>query len=61
MNRTTINCAPTTLDDHLKDDSHYFTLARAKVCSAVQFCNRMRIQYFKEDIFCIFNVDSRER
>ena len=60
MNRTTINYAPTTLDDYLKDDSHYFTSARAKVRTAVQFCNRMGIQYFKEDTFCIFNIDSRE-
>ncbi len=60
MNRTTTNCAPTTPDDHLEDNSHYFTPARAKVRGAVQFCDRMGIQYFKEDIFRTFNVGSRE-
>ena len=60
MNRTTTNRAPTTPDDHLEDDSHYFTPARAKVRGAVQFCDRMGIVYFKEDIFRLFNVGSRE-
>lgn len=35
MNRTTTNYAPTTPDDHLKDDGHYFTPARAKVHGTV--------------------------
>ena len=60
MNRTTTNRAPTTPDDHLDDDSHYFTPARAKVRGAAQFCDRMGIDYFKEDIFRLFNVGSRE-
>ena len=61
MNCTTTDCAPTTPDDHLDDDSHCFTPARAKVRGAVQFCDHMGVQYFKEDIFRTFNVGSRER
>ena len=61
MNRTTTNYAPTTPDDHLEDDNHYFIPVRVKVCVVVQFCDCMGIQYFKENIFHIFNVGSYER
>ena len=37
MNRTTINYVLTTPDDQLKDDSHYFIPARAKIHSVVLF------------------------
>ena len=45
---------------NLEDDSHYFTPARVKVRGAVQFCDRMGIDYFKDDIFRTLNVGSRE-
>ncbi len=51
MNRSTIKRALTTPDEDRKDNSHYFTPARAKVPGAVEFCDRMRIEHFKEDIF----------
>lgn len=60
MNRTTTNRAPSTPDEDHEDNSQYFTLARAKVRGAVEFCDRMGIDYFKEDIFRTFNVSSRE-
>lgn len=60
MNYTTTNCTPTTLDNQLGDDNHYFTPARAKLCGAIQLCNQIEINYFKENIFHIFNVNSRE-
>lgn len=62
INRTTTNHTPTTPDDRLEDDSRYSipASARAKVRGAVQFCNWMGIDCFKEDIFCTFNFDSCE-
>ena len=60
MNRSTIKCAFTTPDEDREDNSHYFTPARAKVRGAAEFCDRMRIEHFKEDIFRTFNVSSRE-
>lgn len=60
MTRTTTDRAPATPDDDLEDDSHYFTPVRAKVCGAVQFCDRMGVDYLKEDNFRTFNVDIRE-
>lgn len=60
MIRTTTNRAPATPDDDPEDDSHYFTPAKAKVHGAVHFCDRMEVDYLKEDIFRTFNVGSRE-
>lgn len=60
MNCTITNCALITPNDYLKDDSHYFIPTRIKVRVVVQFCDYMKIQYFKEDIFCTFNVSSCE-
>lgn len=41
-----------TLDqENYKDNSYYFIPARAKICSVIQFCNQIRIEYFKENIF----------
>ncbi len=60
MDRTTLNRAPATPPENHEDNSHYFTPARAKVRGAVEFYDRMGIEYFKEDIFRTFNVSSRE-
>ncbi len=60
MNRSTIKRALTTPDEDQEDNSHYFTPAREKVCGAAEFCDQMRIEHFKEDIFRTFNVSSRE-
>lgn len=60
MDRSTLNRAPATPPENREDNSHYFTPARAKVRGAVEFCNRMGIESFKEDIFRTFNVSSRE-
>lgn len=62
MNRTTTSRAPAFRMKTLReDDSHYLTLARAKVHGTVQFCDRIGVDHFKEDIFRIFNVGSRVR
>ncbi len=60
LNRSAIKCALTTPDEDREDNSHYFTLARTKVCSAAEFCDWMGIEHFKEDIFRTFNVSSQE-
>ncbi len=60
MNRSTIKGALTTPDEDRKNNSHYFTPSRAKVCGVAEFCDQMGIEKFKEDIFQTFNVSSRE-
>lgn len=40
--------------------SNYFTSTRAKVRGAIQFCEKMGIQNFKEDVFRTFGVSSRQ-
>ena len=60
MNRTTTNRAPPTPNWNLKDNDHYFTPTRAKFRGAVEFRDRIGIDYFKEDNFRAFNVSSRE-
>ncbi len=60
MNRSTIKRALITLDEDREDNSHYFTNAGAKVRDAAEFCDRIGIEHFKEDIFRTFNVSSRE-
>ena len=60
MTRTTINPAPQTPDNEDREGhGHYFTPARAKVRGAVQFCERMGIDYVKRDVFRTFNVSTR--
>lgn len=58
MNCITTNCTPTTPDNYLENDSHYFTPAKAKVYSVVQFCDQIGINYFGQKIFCDFNIVS---
>ncbi len=60
MNPSTIKRALTTPEEDREDHSHYFTPARAKVYDAAEFCDRMGIEHFKEDIFRTFNVSSQE-
>ena len=60
MNRTTTNQAPQTPPEDREGHGHYFTPARAKVRGAVQFCERMGIEYFKGDVFRTFNVSHRQ-
>ena len=60
MKHTTTNCAPTTANNDHENNTHYFTPAKAKVRDAVEFCDRIGIDYFKEDIFRTFNVSNRE-
>ncbi len=60
MDCSTIKRALTTPDEDRENNSHYFTPGRAKVCGAAEFCDRMGIEHFKEDIFRTFNVSSRE-
>lgn len=61
MTRTTINPAPQTPDNEDREGhGHYFTPARAKVRGAVQFCERMGIDYVKRDVFRTFNVSTRQ-
>lgn len=60
MDRTTTNQAPQTPPEDREGHGHYFTPARAKVRGAVQFCERMGIEYFKEDVFRTFNVSHRQ-
>jgi hypothetical protein len=35
---------------------HYLTLTKAKIQGVVEFCDRMSISYFKENVFRTFNV-----
>lgn len=56
-----INYVQTTLNDYLKDNSHYFIPTKAKVCNIIQFCDYIGIYYFKKDIFYISNVDNCDR
>ena len=56
MHRSTTNQAPRTPPENLESNGHYFTPARAKVRGAVEFCERMGIRYFKEDVLRTFNV-----
>ena len=51
MNRTTTNRAPSTPNENCENNSLYFTPARATARGDVEFCDRMGIDYFKEDIF----------
>ncbi len=60
MDRTTTNQAPQTPPEDREGHGHYFTPAQAKVRGAVQFCERMGIEYFKEDVFRTFNVSHRQ-
>ncbi len=61
MDRTTVNQAPQTPPTEDREgNGHYFTPARAKVRGAVQFCERIGIEYFKEDVFRTFNVSHRQ-
>ena len=60
MDRTTTNQDPQTPPEDREGLGHYFTPARAKVRGAVQFCKRMGIAYFKEDMFRTFNVSHRQ-
>ena len=61
MKRKTINPAPQTPDSEDREgQGHYFTPARAKVRGAVQFCERMGIDYIKRDVFQTFNVSTRQ-
>ena len=60
MKRTTISQAPQTPPEDREGHGHYFTPARAKVRGAVQFYERMGIEYVKRDVFRTFNVSTRE-
>ena len=61
MKRKTINPAPQTPDSKdCEGPGYYFTLARAKVRGAVQFCERMGIDYVKRNVFRTFNVSIRQ-
>ena len=55
MNRTTTNQAPQTPPEDYEGPGHSFTPAQAKVRGAVQFCKRMGIEYFNEDVFQTVN------
>lgn len=61
MNCTTTNRGPTIPNNDCENNSHYFTPARAKVRSAVEFCDQIEIDYFKKDIFQTFNISNRKR
>ena len=60
MNRTTTNQASQTPPEDREGHGHYFTPSRAKIRAAVQFCERMGIEYFMEDVFRTLNVSHRQ-
>ena len=61
MNRTTINPALQTPDNEDRESQeHYFTFVQAKVRGAVQFYERMGIDYVKRHVFQTFNVSTRQ-
>ena len=47
-------------NEDCKGHRHYLTIARAKIRGAVQFCERMGIDYVKKDVFQTFNVSTRQ-
>lgn len=61
MNRSTLKRpAAIPLLENREGESHYITPTRAKIRGAVQFCEKMEIEYFKEDVFRAFDVFSRQ-
>lgn len=60
MNRTTTNQATQTPPEDRKWHGHYFTLARAKFRGAVDVCERMGMEYYKEIVFRTFKVSHRK-
>ena len=50
----------TPIFDSRERQKHYTTPVKAKVQGAVEFCERMGISYYKEDVFRTFDV-SREQ
>ena len=59
MTRTTINPAPQTLDNKdFEGNGYYFTPTQAKVRDAIQFYERMGINYITRDVFRTFNVST---
>jgi hypothetical protein len=42
-------------DSH-KSRMHVPTFIKSKIKGAVEFCDKMNISYFKEDVFRTFNV-----
>ena len=60
MDRSTLKHPAITPLENRLGESHYFTPTQAKVRRAVQFCEKMGMQYFKEDVFRIFDVSSRQ-
>lgn len=62
MNRSTLKyLAATPPLKNRNGKSHYFAPTRAKVGDAIQFCEKMGIQYFKDDAFQRSGVSSRQR
>lgn len=61
MHRSTTNQVPRTPSGNRESNGHYFTPARAKVRGAVEFCERMGIPYFKEDVFRTFQCFAHSR
>ena len=61
MDRSTLKRPAITTPLEIRlGESHYLTPTWAKVRGAVQFCEKMWMQYFKEDVFRKFDVSSRQ-
>lgn len=46
--------------ENSEEDGHYFALARAKVIGVVEFCERMAMEFDKEDMFRPFKGSHRK-
>ena len=50
----------TTTDTHAHDSKlHYYIPRKAKIQGAIEFYEKQGIEYFKNNVFRIFNVDRR--
>ena len=47
--------------ENCKGESHYITPTKAKIQGIMQFCDKIEIEYFKEDVFQAFDVFSQQR
>lgn len=50
MNCKTTNCISTIFDENYKNSSFYSTFLEIKVCSHIEFCNKIEIDNFKKII-----------
>ena len=58
---TTTNFASINLNNNYENNSHYFKFIKAKISNTVEFYNWIEIDYFKPNIFQIFNISNYKK